>query len=51
MYRYDMIHILQGDQLYMGVFFWYLIKIDLSSVRYCIHIQCKLDKSLDKTIG
>ena len=26
---------LQADQLYMAVYFWYLVKIDLSSVRYC----------------
>ena len=28
----------------MAVFFWYLVKIDLSSVRYCIY-TCTLDKS------
>ena len=26
---------LQGDQLYMDVCFWYLVKFDSSSVRYC----------------
>ena len=25
----------QGDQLYMAVLFWYLVKRDLSSVRHC----------------
>ena len=25
----------QGDQLYMAVLFWYLVKRDLSNVRYC----------------
>ena len=26
---------IQGDQLYMAVYSWYLVKRDLSSVRYC----------------
>ena len=28
--------LLQGDQLYMAVFFWNLVKRNLFSVRYCI---------------
>ena len=27
---------LQGDQLYMAVYFWYPVKRDLSSLHYCI---------------
>ena len=31
----------QGDQLYMAVFFWYLVKSDLSSVRVYISLHWK----------
>ena len=37
------IHI-QDDQINKAVFFWYLVKRDLSSVRYCTY-TCTLDKS------
>ena len=29
---------IQGDQLNMAVFFWYTVKSDLFSVRYCTHV-------------
>ena len=29
----------QFDEINMAVFFWYLVKIDLSSVRYCTRIH------------
>ena len=31
----DILLMVQGDQLYMAVCFCYLVKFDLSSVRYC----------------
>ena len=33
--RFERTMVLQGDQLYMAVCFWFLVKRDLSSVRYC----------------
>ena len=30
-----MSNIIQGDQIYITVYFWYLVKRDLSSVCYC----------------
>ena len=29
----------QGDQLNIAVFFWYLVKSDLSSIRYCTRVH------------
>ena len=31
--------LIQGDQLNIAVLFWYLVKSDLSSVRYCTRIH------------
>ena len=29
----------QGDQLHMDLFIWYLVKSDLSNVRYCTRVH------------
>ena len=36
----------QGDQLNIAVFFWYLVKSDLSNVRYCacVHLTSRFSK-------
>ena len=31
---------IQGEQLKMAVFFWYIVKSNLSSVRYCNRVNC-----------
>ena len=40
---------IQGDQLYMAVGFWYLVKRYLSSVRYCIVATVKKCQCLQGT--
>ena len=39
---------LQGDLLNMAVFFWYIVKSDLSSVCYCTRVQVTFYKILEK---
>ena len=35
MYKEKKLFSLKDDQFYMAVYFWYLVKRDLSSLRYC----------------
>ena len=41
--------ILQGDQINMVVFIWYLVTSDLSSERYCTHVPWKSTQGTRKT--
>ena len=37
---------IQPDQINMAVFYWYLVKTDLSSLRYCTRAQITFYKAM-----